>query len=189
MKNLLAIACFLFISAIFAQDSKFSATLSYPYAFDKNFVGSNYTGVFDLGAQYRFVDAGVVKVGASVNGSYFVYPDNPAPQTDKIKATFIQPRIFGELNLPGLDNFKPSLGVGYTFSTFKGDFNLPNGPDSFKENFNGINVNIGFYYDITNRFFTHLHYDFIKVSPTEGAPDVKQNTNINFIKIGVGFRL
>ena len=186
MKNLLSIVCFLFVSTIFAQESKFSVTLSYPYPFDSNFVGANYTGVVDLGAQYRFVEAGPVQIGASINGSYLVFPDNPAPQTDKINATFIQPRIFGELNLPGLDNFTPSLGVGYTFSTFKAKIDFQ-GADDLKETYGGINLNLGFYYDITDRFFTHLHYDFVKLS-RDDVPESKENTNINQAKIGIGYR-
>jgi len=189
VKNVFCIASFFCVFNLFAQDSKFSITLSYPYPFDKNFVGTNYTGVLDLGVQYRFVDAGLVKIGASMNGSYLVFPDNPAPQVNKINATFIQPRVFGELSLPSLDKFSPTFGIGYTFTSFKGNFVLIEGPGSFKENYNGLNLNLGFFYDITDRFFTHLHYDFIKVSSAEGAPDVKQNTNINLIKIGVGFRL
>ncbi len=189
MKNtFLCFATLLFVCNALAQDQKLSVTLSYPLPIDKNFVGENYTGVIDLGLQYRFVDVEIVKIGASVNGSYLVFQDNPAPQTDKVNAYFVQPRIFGELLLPALKKFRPSLGLGYTFTSFKAKIS-GSGVSDFSESYGGINVNLGFYFDITNRIFTHLHYDFVKVSREDGVPDVKENTNISQIKVGVGLRI
>lgn len=188
MKNLfLQTFLIVFFQCAFSQSSKLSATLSYPYPFDSNFVGRNYTGVVDLGVQYRFVEIAPVAVGGSLNASYLVFSDHPSPQLEKINATFIQPRIFGELHMPGLRDFRPSLGVGYSFTNFKGKG--AGGAEDVQENLSGINLNLGFYFDVTDRFFTHLHYDFIKVNSPDSVPNVKENTNINQLKIGIGLSI
>ncbi|TLF46453.1 outer membrane protein [Maribacter aurantiacus] len=167
-----------------AQDGEFSATLGYPIPFGENFVSQNYTGVVDLGLQYRFANLEVLRLGGSINGSYYVFPGNPAPRTDKVNAIFIQPRIFGELKLPGLQKFRPDLGIGYSFTTFSAKLDGSNG-ENFKEKYGGINANAGFNYFITDRFFTHAHYDFLKLS-RDDVPETRQNTTIHQIKFGIG---
>ena len=187
MKYLLPIVCFLFVSVSYAQDTKFSVTLSYPLPIDKNFIGENYTGVADMGVQYRFVDTGIVKIGASANGSYLVFDNDLVPQSSTVKALFIQPGIFGALHLPGLQKITPSLGIGYTFVNFRANSFLLDSAD-LNQNQSGFNANAGLSINFSSRFFALLHYDFIKLSPVDGAPDLKFNTNINLLKIGVGFR-
>ena len=60
---------------------------------------------------------------------------------------------------------------------------------SASENESGINLNLGTSYDITNKIFAIIQYDFIKITVEDEVPDTKYNTNINIIKIGIGYRL
>lgn len=171
-----------------AQESKLSTTLSYPFPIDNNFIGENYTGIVDIGLQFRFVEANSIRIGASVNTSYLAYFNNPASTVDKVNAYLVQPRVFGELVLPSLQKFRPMVGVGYTVVTLKAK---RDGADlnDFKENNNGLNVNLGFSYDVSEKIFIHMQYDFVKLDRDEIVPDETYNTNVNQLKLGVGLRL
>lgn len=196
MKNKLLLALLLCCIKSFSQDSKFSVELSYPLPIDKNFIGHNYNGIVDLGIKYRFANLHSINIGGSLNGGIFKNTKADAVQPFDVTAYAIQPRIFAELNSKFLQKFHPSIGLGYIFLMFKSKniqtFN-PEEPmiitSSASENESGINLNLGTSYDITNKIFAIIQYDFIKITVEDEVPDTKYNTNINIIKIGIGLRL
>lgn len=173
--------------ATYAQDGKWSATLGYPMAIGNNFMAENYKGVVDLGLQYRFVEIGILNIGASVNGSYFPFTKKDFRNVD-INAYFIQPRVFGELQSQLLKGFRPSLGLGYSLAIFSIGDDDPNviSGDDVREG--GINLNAGVSFDFTRRFFAFFHYDFIKLNRDEDPSVEKFNTRINKLLLGVGYR-
>ena len=64
--------------------------------------------------------------------------------------------------------------------------NIPNSSSTQS----GINTNLQIAYDISNRIYVQTQYDFILLTNLEdGIPKNKYNTNINLIKLGIGFRL
>lgn len=186
-KSILLLALTFSVFTSFAQDSKFSANLSYPITVGDNFI-NNYSGIIDLGIRYRFVEAGPINIGFSGNFTLLgrSYSEGNVDPGGGVNAMFIEPRVFGELNLESLSGFKPSLGVGYTYLVFTykdgtQNLNLPN------ENYNGFNINLGTTYDITNRFFALAQYEFIKIK-NDRADQIKYNTNFVLVKFGLGFR-
>lgn len=176
----------------FSQDSKFSLELNYPIPIDKNFVGENYSGIIDLGAKYRFVNLNPINIGVSFNGGIVVNNSNQNNgfQHFKVTSYVIQPRIFGELNLESIKKVRPTVGLGYTIMVFEAS-GTNNGFDvsDASDTSSGFNFNFGLAYDITEKLFAQVQYDFIKLGVDNDVPDMKYNTNVNILKIGLGYRL
>ncbi|MEN3322166.1 outer membrane beta-barrel protein [Mariniflexile soesokkakense] len=175
----------------FSQDSKFSLELNYPIPIDKNFVGENYDGIIDIGAKFRFVDLKLVNIGASLNGGLLVNNTNDSNGSINVKVNsyLVQPRIFAELDSE-IVKIHPFIGLGYTFMVFDAS-GTNNGFDvsGASETQSGLNLNLGIAYDITNSVFVQVQYDYIKIKVDNGVPDMKYNTNVNILKIGIGYRL
>tara|TARA_B110000285_G_C14821839_1_gene466887 strand:- start:88 stop:675 length:588 start_codon:yes stop_codon:yes gene_type:complete len=195
MKQKLLLALLLIFSIIsFSQDSKFSLELNYPIPVDENFIGKNYNGIIDLGLKYRFSNLSFLNIGASLNAGILKNSKNDRVQHFDVTAFAIQPRIFAELDSESLTKFHPSIGLGYTFMTFNASgidsFN-PDNPNSSSssQTESGINLNLGVVYDITDRLFAQVQYDFVKIGVDNEVPDIKYNTNISILKIGLGYRL
>jgi opacity protein-like surface antigen len=176
----------------FSQDSKFSLELNYPIPIDNNFVGENYNGIIDIGADYRFANLNPVNIGISLNGGVLVNNSNQNNgfQNFKVTSYVIQPRIFGELDLESMDKFHPTVGLGYTIMVFNAS-GTNNGFDvsDASDTQSGFNFNFGLAYDITEKLFVQAQYDFIKLGVDSDVPDIKFNTNVNILKIGLGYRL
>ena len=183
----------IFTIKLFSQDSKFSIELNYPIPIDDNLIGRNYNGIIDAGLKYRFVDLDFMKIGASFNAGMYKNTKDDRVQPFDVTTYIFSPRIYGEFNIKSLPKLYPSVGVGYSILTFRADadsFNNQNDLSvSSSENENGINLNFGIAYDITNEIFAQIHYDFIKIGVDNEVPDIKYNTNINILKIGIGYRL
>ncbi|MDF4203989.1 outer membrane beta-barrel protein [Maribacter sp. SA7] len=162
-----------------SQDSKITAELNYPIPIDNNFLGENFNGIVDLGIKFRFIDLNPIKVGASFNGGILTRKTDF--QGANVSNYILQPRIFGELNLESIEKIHPHLGLGYTIMVF--DF--AGGSD----NQNGFNLNFGFTYDFSEKFFAQLQYDFVRLGVEDNVPNTKFNTNVNILKIGIGYRL
>ena len=115
-QNFLLTLLLIFSIKSFSQDSKFSLELNYPIPIDNNFVGENYNGIIDIGADYRFANLNPVNIGISLNGGVLVNNSNQNNgfQNFKVTSYVIQPRIFGELDLESMDKFHPTVGLGYT---------------------------------------------------------------------------
>ena len=167
-----------------ASDKKFSIEASYPISLVD---GYNSNGVLDLGLKYRFADFEILKLGFGINGSLFTDKDfdNPIATNTESKDYFIQPRIFGEFSLPGMQKLKPSLGLGYSFvkSKLTGMNNGVEVSNSF--NTDGLNLNIGTSYDITNSFFAQIQYDLIFLGEDNSS---SSQDNFSAIKLGFGFK-
>ena len=195
MKQKLLLALLLIFSIkSFSQDSKFSLELNYPIPIDENFIGKNYNGIIDFGLKYRFTDLSFLNIGASLNAGILKNSKEDGVQPFDVTAFAIQPRIFAELDSESLTKFHPSIGLGYTFMSFNASgidsFN-PDNPNSSSssQTESGINLNLGVAYDITKKLFAQVQYDFIKIGVDNEVPDIKYNTNINILKIGLGYRL
>ncbi|MEO1012832.1 MAG: outer membrane beta-barrel protein [Bacteroidota bacterium] len=170
-----------------AQDSKFSATLGYPIAFGDNFL-ADYTGIIDLGLQYRFIEAGLINVGLSMNGGYYSENTELGLVTVEDRVLLIQPKAYAELNGEVLGKFRPFLGLGYTIVSssvrFEGAQSEPDRNDSE----GGLNVNLGMAYDISERLFAHVQYDYLNISRDNPNQDIDFFTNASILKLGIGFR-
>ena len=175
----------------YSQDLKMSIELSYPLPIDKNFVGDNYNGIIDLGFKYRFLEFNNIKLGGSLNIGYLKNSKSGHNQPFDVNLYAVQPRIFAELNLASLTKFHPSIGLGYSLLYFK----VVNNAAAFNSNVStnsqnesGLNINTGLAYDVTDKIMIQVQYDFIKVGVDNEVPDIKYNTNINCLKIGLGYR-
>ncbi len=176
--NVFILLVFIFVGASFAQDSKLSVELNYPIPIGDNFIKTNYDGIIDVGINYRFIKANLMHIGASINGGIM---------TSNFGTTLynLQPRVFSELNLKSLPKIHPSIGIGYTFMFF----NNSDSDFSLTDNQHGINLNLGFAYNIAKKFFAKIQYDFVKLNAEDRFLDSTFNTTINILKIGVGYRL
>lgn len=191
-QKLLLTLLLIFSIKSFSQDSKFSFELNYPIPIDNNFIGKNYNGIIDVGVDYRIANLNPVNIGISLNGGILTNNSNQnkAFQNFKVTSYVIQPRIFGELDLESIDKFHPSVGLGYTIMVFDAS-GINNGLDVSDANDtqSGFNFNFGLAYGITEKLFVQVQYDFIKLEVDNDASDIKFNTNVNLLKIGLGYRL
>jgi len=179
-------------SKLFAQDSKVSLELNYPIATDNNFFGKNYNGIIDVGVDFKFLDLNAITIGAALNAGVFTNNSNNEFQTFKVTSYVIQPRMVGELDIETISRLHPSVGIGYTIMVFDGTgVNNINGLDVLGANDtqSGFNLNFGIAYDISKRLFAKVQYDFVKLNVDNRIPDIKFNTNVNILKIGLGYRL
>jgi len=182
----------IFSIKLFSQDSKFSLELNYPIPIDNNFIGENYNGIIDIGADYRIANLNPVNLGISLNSGVLVNNSNQNNgfQNFKVTSYVIQPRIFGELDLESIDKLHPSVGLGYTIMVFDAS-GTNNGFDvsDASDTQSGFNFNFGLAYDVTEKLFVQAQYDFVKLGVDNDVPDTKFNTNVNILKIGLGYRL
>ena len=180
----------------FSQETKFSIEANYPFTMGENFIGNNYKGIADAGIKYRFTDVKLVNLGLSINGSLLKYnfkvqDDFSEPFDYKVNAYFIQPRIFAELIITSIEEFHPSASLGYSFILFNvtGPDPLDFSNETAKDSQDGINLNVALAYDLTEKIFIQLQYDFIKLGTSNDIPNTTYNTNVDLVKIGLGFRI
>ncbi|NAS32836.1 outer membrane beta-barrel protein [Flavobacteriaceae bacterium R38] len=191
MKKTFLALLLIFTVKSFSQDSKLSLELNYPIPVDNNFLGENYTGVIDFGVKFRFVDLNPVNLGVALNGGILVDNDNLSNEfvNSNITIYTVQPKLFAELDLEALKRFHPTIGLGYSFLIFDGLASISDfGLFELNDTRNGFNFNLGVAYDITDRLFAQVQYDFIRLDVDDDVPDTKFNTNINILKIGIGYR-
>jgi opacity protein-like surface antigen len=192
MKQGLLIIIFL-ISSInsFSQEDKLSLELSYPLAFGNNFIADNYNGYVDLGLKYRIYELNLIKLGAGINGGFFSNTKSSINKDYNVSVYNIQPKLFVEFSLPGLEKFHPQLGLGYTFTLFNGKpGNEVNSNQliSFFDTQSGFNFNAGLAIDLIKNIFLQIQYDYIKFDSKNGTLFTPYNTNINLLKFGLGLR-
>ena len=190
-QNLLVGLLLIFTLNAFTQDSKFSLEANYPITIDQNFLGEDSYGIIDLGLKYRFVELNPLKLGISINGGVLVDNSNQnnSPQDFLVTTYIIQPKIFAEFNIQSIENFHPFIGLGYTFMNFQLS-GSNNGMDVSGESdkLSGFGLNFGIAYDISRKIFIQAQYDFTKLN-VDDVPDIKFNTNVNLLKLGIGFRI
>ena len=193
MKQKLLLALLLILSIkSFSQDSKFSIEASYPIPIGDNFIAENYNGIFDIGAKYRFSKIKNINIGTSINGGILVNNtnDNNGNQDFKVKSYLIQPKLFAELTIESISKLHPFIGFGYAFMVFDAS-GTNNGFDvsGSSKTDSGINANFGVAYDITTKIFIGIQYDYVKLNVDEETPNTTFDTNLNLLKIGLGFRI
>lgn len=193
--RLITIVLIFFIIKSFSQDSKLSIEANFPIPIGDNFLGENYNGIIDIGAKYRFLENEILNLGASLNFGFVQNTKSGATDLNQlfdVKIFPIQPRIFAEFNIPNLESLHPHLGLGYSILVYnaKADrINTSTLPADIDDNESGFNINIGLSYDLTNKLFVQVQYDFIKIGVENYVPDIKYNTNINILKFGIGYRI
>ena len=179
---LLPILIMLVSSTLSAQDKKWSVEASYPISVGDEF-GLDGRGILDLGARYRFLELGTFGLGASLNTSLFF--DNSIGVGDEdidFRQIFLQPRVFMEAKIPGLERLRLSFGVGYAW-----DFYSSSGierllPGDFSRTEGGLNVNSGVAFDVYRNWFLQVQYDYIREDLGFTVDE------IGLLKVGLGLR-
>ncbi|MBD1261631.1 outer membrane beta-barrel protein [Maribacter polysiphoniae] len=197
-KLLLFPVLFFSINSI-AQDLnyKWSAEANYPISIGDE-LGNDTPGIIDLGLKYRFVNLDFVTFGAGINAGIFhdniQSYDGNGSDFDETN-TFIQPKVFAEFNIPGMDKLRPSIGLGYTIVRSKFDGTLGNFTEtpeeailSVTESDGGINLNLGLSYDIGKRFYIQAQYDYIRLNVRRDNSQLNKDQNLGLLKFGFGFR-
>lgn len=192
-KNLLLVFLLIFSLEAFSQDSRFNVELNYPLTIDDNLLGRNYNGIVDAGLKYNFIDLGLVTLGAGINAGLYKNTKEDRIPGPIANSYILSPKMYADFNLPSLTKLSSYLGLGYSvllYRTQEDQFNEPNYSDrTAKDSLDGINLNMGIAFDLTNRLFIQVQYDFIRIRLEEGIPDFKYNTNVNILKAGLGVRL
>lgn len=174
----------------FSQGSKWTVEASYPIPIDDNFMGENYNGILDIGAKYRFLHLNILNVGASLNGGALIYnsTNNVGIEDYKVVAYPIQSKVFAELDLASMPKFHPFVGLGYTLIVFDAEAtgDTVSGEATTQD---GMNTNFGIAYNITDKLFAQVQYDFVRLGLNGEIVDSKYNRNVNILKVGLGFRL
>ncbi|MEL1247501.1 outer membrane protein [Flavobacterium helocola] len=176
----------LFSLNLFSQNSKLSVELNYPIPFDNNFIAENYKSIVDVGVKYRFINSKVINVGVAFNAGVLYFDNKSYFQDYKVTNYMLQPKIFGEFNI---QKFQPFIGIGYTSMIFnyKGSnngFDISNESDTQS----GIDFNIGLKYKALKNVFIQIQYDYIVLNVGDEIPRTKYNTNVNLLKIGLGYQ-
>jgi opacity protein-like surface antigen len=189
MKKLISLLVFLIaVNLSFAQDKKFSATLSYPLTIGDNFLEA-YTGYVDIGAQYRFLDFRVVQVGVSANISLLGL-DNPEIANENLSGTLVYPRLFAEFPLGREGEFRPIVGLGYGINSLEeNDDRQGLGVMQVKNDYKGLILNIGASYDIWESLFVIAQFDWADIDRGSFAQGAESFGNRGMlIKLGAGYR-
>jgi len=153
--------------------------------------GDDSYGIIDLGLKYRFTELNPIKIGVSLNGGVLIDNSNQnnSPQDFLVTTFIIQPKVFAEINVESVEKLHSFLGLGYTFMNFQlsGSNNGMN-VSGESDNLSGFGFNFGVAYDISNKIFVQVQYDFTKLN-ADDVPDIKFNTNVNLLKIGIGLKI
>jgi opacity protein-like surface antigen len=186
--TLLVLAMFHFM-VIQAQDSKFSASLSYPLPIDDNSF-KEYTGIVDLEVQYVFYDTGKFSFGTSLNGSYFAQRTNYINPTFTIKENIflVQPKVLTIFKIGQAQDFRPFLGIGYALALYDIGFDVSNGPPDENVGKGGFTINSGITIEIPKQLYLIAQLDYSKFSDTEGGLNIDFSNNLTIFKLGVGYR-
>ncbi len=179
---------FLIAMKSYSQNSKFSIDFNYPILMDNYFIGENYNGIIDIGLDYTFESANTMNLGLSFNTSILQNNANKNIGNQfKVTSYVFQPKLMLVGNSVLLGGFSPSVGIGYSFFLFDITGSSNGFSDAAGDTQSGFNLNLGLAYDLSDKFFTQVQYDFFKTSVSDGVPKIKYNTNINLLKIGLGY--
>lgn len=191
MKKTIFITIFLFLSFnAFCQDSKLSATISYPLTIGDNFL-KEFTGYADVGLQYRFWDLNILSLGISANVSFIGNTEDFGDISIKQSGTLVYPRIFVEVPVGAEGRLKPVLGIGYGANIIRSkpsDNSIEFNPADEKRTWEGVNVNLGLAYDISDKIFILGQYDWAVIDREFSTNSDNYNNRGMLIKIGAGYR-
>lgn len=192
-KQLLLIVCCLFVVKSFSQHKKLGLEANLPVLLGQNFLADNYTGIFDIGANYSFKEFNSVKIGGSLHASFLKNNNNSRFNSFDIRVYAIQPKVYADFNIESIPNLHFKTGLGYSLFIFDliPNENTPqfNPNMDTVENENGVALSLGTVYNFNDSFYATFQYDFIKLFTEEGVPSNAYNTNLNMLKIGVGIRI
>lgn len=179
----------IFTSNSLAQSSNFVIEANYPVVTDDNFYGRDFNGIIDLGVKYGFAEINAIKIGAAFNSGLLINNSNLNQEFSDFKITsyLLQPKIFAAINL---SQIHPFVGFGYSF-LFSDVSGTNSGIDASNASDvkDGINLNIGTHYFLTDDIFVQVQYDFVKFRQDEGVPNDKFMSNMNILKVGLGLQL
>lgn len=192
--QLLVLLSIVLCSVSFAQEKKWNVEANYTIVPGDGIYGED--NFIDVGAKYRFVKLGVFNFGFGVNAGFSrIDVENTGFESRTDDTYLVQPRVFSEFEIPGIQKLRPYLGLGYSYVNFESNYTFENGGEgSNTGNDFGFNFNVGISYNISNRFFLQAQYDFIDLTPNEEVPDgvvlltPQVNGDINNIRLGLGFR-
>ena len=172
-----------------AQYSNFSMELNYPMTIDNNFIGEHYNGIIDLGLAYTFSNLNTWNLGVSLNTSILQNNLNKnVGNPFKLTNYVFQPRLAIIGNSLLMNGFTPTAGIGYAVFIFDVSGSNDGPTNGETDTQSGININLGAAYDLSEQFFAKVQYDFFKTSVSDGLARVNYNSNVNLLKIGVGYR-
>ncbi len=174
----------------FGQVSKFSIEANFPYTFGDNFVDEGYNGVADLWLKYRFAAYSAFDLGASLNIGAFLRDNSRFDGSPVVNgnAVIFQPKIYASFKLEAYPQLHPMVGLGYSIFAFHMNSENFAGAD-FQENSSddGVNINAAIAYDVSEKMFLQVAYDYVQLS-ARNVRDVAYNTNVNILKLGIGYR-
>lgn len=178
------------LSPCFSQEKNWSLELNYPIPVDNNFVGHNFLGLFDVGAKYRFFDTEFLSFGAGLNAGIMKFQNDEEFEHYLLFNYYFQPKIFAELNMERLPEFRPFAYAGYSFMIFRADgTNYTNDLYYTSENLSGYNFGVGLVYDVATNFFIQLQYDFTRLKGENIDSASPYVLRVSLLKAGVGMRL
>jgi opacity protein-like surface antigen len=165
----------------FGQEKRWNVEANYTVISEEGFGGNVNFGngnFLDTGIKYRFIQLGNFDLGFGVNGGFWAADiENTGFEKRRDKQFLLQPRFFTELQIPGVNKLRPSLGLGFSFVNTRSDFTFLNGNEGSDSGWaQAFNFNLGLSYDITNRLFVQAQYDYIALILN------------NNLRIGFGFR-
>ena len=168
-----------------AQDKKWSLEVHYPVSVGDEFGASN-QGLIGAGLKYRFTTIGKFNIGASLDATWFstttTNDSDPIQELD-FRDFFIQPRIFSELPVTPNNRLNLFGGLGWTWYRSVGETLFNDLGEIEGEDWNnGLNLNLGFSYNLSSSWFVQAQYDLIFSSGDSPSK------TIGLIKIGGGFR-
>ncbi len=180
-QNLFLVFFLIFAIKSFSQDSKYSIESNYPILTKNTLLKEKYYGVIDLGFRGRFLRADRLNMGFHLNGSFFRHIENIKASSFK-NLYIIQPKIYAEFN--NSQKFRPLLGIGYSLMTYRKSGSVDD----------GVNLSVGFSYNITKVLFLQIQYD--SIFWTEEFTDNRRNylpvvhdSDNQILKLGIGYRL
>lgn len=177
----------------FGQNSKLSASVSYPVTISDDFFDS-FKGVLDLGLEYNFYNSSKISVGASLNANLFTKHENlrfdPSISVDQ-NLTVLQPRGYVSYSIAKGGKIKPFAGIGYSLVFLKANINNPNYEGNpkreEKENNDYLNLNFGIAYDVMDNLFLVVQFDRLKGINNE-FDNFRVPETMGTLKFGVGYR-
>lgn len=192
LNRFLMVCVFLASINSYGQESNWSIEANFPYTFGDNFVDEGYNGILDAGLKYRIQEFTAFDVGASLNAGLFTRDDSRFSNSNQEingTAILIQPRVFARFKLRSMPQLHPMIALGYSIFAFNINQENFNGAN-FQQNASdsGINLNLGVAYDVSEKLFFQLQYDYIRLN-TSNTRDTPYNRNVNILKLGVGYRL
>ncbi len=177
------------LSHCFSQEKKWSLEVNYPIPVDNNFVGQNFLGIFDIGVKYRFIKTDFLNFGTGLNAGVMKFRNEEDFEYYLLFNYYFQPKLFAELAIEQLPEFRPFGYAGYSFMIFRADgTNYTEDLYYTSETWSGYNFGLGLVYDISDRVFIQMQYDFTRLKGENRNSVSPYHVRVSLLKAGVGIR-